>query len=382
VIFLDHRVTEQTSTRRLRIVKYRGSLHGTNEYPFLIDEEGISILPITSLSLDHGVSTERVSTGIARLDEMLGGRGYYKGSSVLVSGTSGTGKTSVAALLAESACQRGKRCLFFAFEESTDQILRNMRSIGVRLEPFVSKGLLEIITSRPTAYGLERHLLQMHKAVGRFQPDLVVVDPITNLVSVGTSPETRAMMTRLIDFLKARGTTSFFTSLTAGSEAIEESEVGISSLIDTWLSLQVLRSGGERNRTLTIIKSRGMAHSNQTAEFRLTSRGVELLDTYLGSAGVLTGSARLAQEAEDRAALAAASAEIERKQEERERRRKSVERQITELREQLAAEDSARGREIDEGMRRLDRLAAERNAMGLSRHAFASGGKQARGRRP
>ena len=294
VIFLDHRVAEQNSTRRLRVVKYRGSLHGTNEYPFLIDEGGISILPVSSLGLTHKAPSERIASGIPRLDEMLGGKGYYKGSTILVSGTAGTGKTSVAALLVQAACKRGERCLFFAFEESTAQLVRNMQSVDIQLEPYIKKGLLKVLPSRPTAHGLEMHLVSMHKAVNQFEPDVVVVDPITNLISVGNTPEIQSMMTRLIDFLKLRGTTTFFTSLTSGDSALEQSEVGISSLIDSWLMLQIVRSGGERNRTLTIIKSRGMAHSNQAVEYRLSDDGLHLVDTYVGAAGVLTGSARLA----------------------------------------------------------------------------------------
>jgi circadian clock protein KaiC len=375
VIFLDHRVNEQTSTRRLRVVKYRGSLHGTNEYPFLIDESGISILPVTSLGLDHRAPTDRISSGIPRLDEMLGGRGYFKGSTILASGTAGTGKTSIAALLAKSACERGERCLFFAFEESTDQLVRNMHSVGIHLEPYIEKGLLEVLPSRPTAHGLEMHLVSMHKAVSKFQPDVVVVDPITNLIAVGTTPETQSMMTRLIDFLKVRGATTFLTSLTAGGNDLEQTEVGISSLVDTWLLLQVVRSGGERNRTLTIIKSRGMAHSNQASEYRLSDAGFELVDTYLGTAGVLTGSARMAKEAEDEAAMAAGAEEIARKEEERERRRKALERRILELREQFVADDAALERDIDATARRRDRLAAERTAMARSRQAFTPRGE-------
>jgi circadian clock protein KaiC len=378
VIFLDHRMTEQTSTRRLRVVKYRGSLHGTNEYPFLIDQNGISILPVTSLGLTHKAPRERIPSGIPRLDQMLGGKGYFKGSTILVSGTAGTGKTSVAALLAKSTCERGERCLFFAFEESTDQLVRNMRSIGIQLEPFVEKGLLRILPSRPTVHGLELHLVKMHRAVSEFQPDVVVLDPITNLITVGTSAETTSMMTRLIDFLKMRGTTTFFTSLTTGGNDFEQSEVGISSLIDTWLMLQVVRSGGERNRTLTIIKSRGMAHSNQTSEYKLSDAGLEIVDTYLGATDVLTGSARLAREAEDSDALLIGAEDIARKEQERERRRSALERQIAELREQLESDDAALKQDIQESTRRRERLTAERAAMGLSRQAFTNGGNGSR----
>jgi circadian clock protein KaiC len=375
VIFLDHRVTEQTSTRRLRVVKYRGSVHGTNEYPFLIDDSGISILPVTSLGLNHNASTERISSGIPRLDEMLDGKGYFKASTILVSGIAGTGKTSVAALLARSACERGDKCLFFAFEESTNQLVRNMHSIGIYLESYIDRGLLKVAPSRPTAHGLETHLVSIHKTVNEFQPDLVILDPITSLVTAGTSPETKSMMIRLIDFLKTRETTTFFTSLISGAETVGEREVGISSLIDTWLSLQAVRSGGERNRTLTIIKSRGMDHSNQTAEYRLHDHGLELVDTYLGASSVLTGSARLAKEAEDQAAMVDESEEIAHKEKERERRRRSLEAQIAELREQFEAEEAALTRDIQKTGRRRNRLGNDRAAMAKSRHAFTAAGK-------
>lgn len=382
VIFLDHRVTGQTSTRRLRVVKYRGSLHGTNEYPFLIDESGMSILPVTSLGLQHEASSERIPTGIPRLDEMLGGRGYYRGSTVLVSGTAGTGKTSIAALLARAACERGEKCLYFAYEESADQLLRNMRSIGVDLQPYVERGLLRVLASRPTAHGLEMHLVSMHKVVSEFAPSVVIVDPITNLVSVGTRLETQSMLTRLIDFLKLRGITTFFTSLTPGGEATEETDVGISSLIDTWLLLSIVRSGGERNRTLTIVKSRGMAHSNQSVEYHLGARGLELLDTYLGAAGVVTGSARVAQEAADAAAASAIDDEIARKKEERRRRHRAVEAQIARLREDLASQDDELDRSIREDERQRERLTLARSKMAKSRGAFGTAAARSpRGRR-
>jgi len=371
VLFLDHRVNDQTSTRRLRVVKYRGSTHGTNEYPFLIDEGGISILPITSLGLGHKASRERVSSGIPRLDQMLGGKGYFKGGTILVSGTAGTGKTSVAAHLARATCQRGQRCLFLAYEESPDQLVRNMSSIGIDLEPLLRDGALRILATRPSAHGLELHLVATHKAIQQFQPDLVVVDPITNLVSVGTPGETQAMLTRLVDFLKLDGATACFTSLTSGDVESEMTEVGISSLVDTWLVLQIVRANGERNRTLSIIKSRGMAHSNQTAEFRLFDGGIELCDTFLGPSGVLTGSARLAQEATDRASALALDQEIARKEAERERRRRQVEQQIASLREDLAAQDADFERAIQEARNRRERVAEDRGEMARTRHQFA-----------
>ncbi len=335
---------------------------------------GISILPVTSLGLTHGASTERISSGIPRLDEMLGGKGYFKGSTVLVSGTAGTGKTSAAALLARAACERGERCLFFAFEESAAQLVRNMRSLGTRLEPYIENGLLRVLPSRPTANGLEMHLVSLHRAINAFKPQLVIVDPITNLVSAGSMSETTSMVTRLIDFLKLRGTTVFFTSLTSGGNDLEQSEVGISSLVDTWLMLEVVRVGGERNRTLTIVKSRGMAHSNQAREYVLSSKGLELVDAYLGPGGVLTGSARLAKEADDEAALATRAEEIARKQQEREQRRRLLEGKIAALREEFAVEDAALERSLREEAEKRDRLLSQRRAMAVSRQAFSHEG--------
>lgn len=373
VIFLDHRVTEQTSTRRLRVVKYRGSTHGTNEYPFLIDDTGISILPLTSLGLVHKVSNERVSSGIVRLDEMLGGRGYFKGSTILVSGSAGTGKTSIAALFAAAACRRGERCLFFSFEESAGQLVRNLRSIGLRLDRYLDASNLKVLASRPTSQGLEMHLVAMHKVVSDFQPDAIIVDPISSLVSAGSGSEAQSMLTRLIDFLKQHGITALFTSLNRGGDPLEHTEVGISSLIDTWLLLEMVRSSGERNRMLSIIKSRGMAHSNQGAEYRLSADGFELMDTYLGPSGVLTGSARVAREAEDRACVVRLNGDIARAQAERKRRRKLFQTKMVALQQEFAGEDLALDRAIEEEMRRRAALGACQAAMGSSRQAFARG---------
>lgn len=301
VIVLDHRVNNQISTRRLRVVKYRGSLHGTNEYPFLIGHAGISVLPITSLELTHGAPTRRIPTGVVGLDGMLGGKGYFRGSSILVSGAAGTGKSSLAAAFAVSACQRGERALYFAFEESPDQIIRNMRSIGIDLLPWVQKGLLLFRATRPNLQGLEMHLLEIHDRVREAKPRVVVLDPITNLISVGDQIEVRSMLTRLVDFLKRQEITTMFTSLTGGADSPEQSEVGISSLIDTWILLRNIEHGGERNRALFLLKSRGMPHSNQVREFQLSSRGIELLEVYAGPGALLTGAARVAQEARDTA---------------------------------------------------------------------------------
>ena len=302
VIVLDHRVTNQIATRRLRIVKYRGSKHATNEYPTMIDEQGLSVLPISSLGLHYPVSREFVSSGVDRLDAMLNGKGYYKGSSVLISGTAGTGKTSLAAAFVDHNCRAGHRCLYFSFEESPGQIIRNMSSIGFDLAAWVRSGLLKFEAVRPTLFGLENHLVNLHKLVEEYKPEMLVVDPVTNLIAVGQDIEITAMLTRLIDFLKNSQITLLFTSLTAGGGPQEQSNVAISSLMDTWLLLRMLESASERNRVLYVLKSRGMPHSNQMREFLLSDQGIQLLDVYAGPGAVLTGSARLAQEARDRVA--------------------------------------------------------------------------------
>ena len=313
VILLDHRVEDQLTTRRLRVVKYRGSSHGTNEYPFLIGKDGISLLPITSVGLLHGAPSERLSTGIDRLDNMLGGQGYYRGSTILFSGTAGAGKSSFAAQFAYAAPQRGERCLYVALEESQQQILRNMRSIGIDLQPAVAAGLLHFYSARPTLYGLERHLVMIHKLVQEIEPQLVIVDPVTNFTTVGNSLEVRAVLMRLVDYLKTLQVTALVTSLTNAGDNVEQSEVGISSLMDLWILLKMIETNGERNRGIYVLKARGTAHSNQIREFRLTDKGIEVLDTYMGSGGVLTGTARIAQEAADQAARLSQQLELERK---------------------------------------------------------------------
>jgi circadian clock protein KaiC len=367
VIALDHRVTEQASSRRLRVIKYRGSTHGTNEYPFLIDENGISVLPITSISLQHKASTERIPTGIARLDTMLGGAGYYCGSSVMVSGTAGTGKTSIAAHFADSACRRGERVIYFAFEESPSQIIRNMRSIGIDLEPWVQKGLLYFQANRPSFTGLEMQLILLHKAISTFKPQIVIVDPLNSFVIGGNETEVKAMLVRLVDFLKTNHITGLFTTLTFAGNALEHTELAISSLIDTWLLLRDIESGGERNRGLYVLKSRGMVHSNQIREFLLTGHGVELRDVYIGASGVLTGSARLVQEAQEQAAKLIRQQEIERRKLELERRSAALENQIAALHLEFEAHKNETLNLIRQEQAQEAQLAQERKNMGLSR---------------
>ncbi len=276
VILLDHRVTEQLSTRRLRIVKYRGSLHGTNEYPFLIGRSGISVLPITSLALDHAASSDRVSSGIKELDEMLGNKGFFRGSSILVSGTAGSGKTSLAATFVDAACRRGKRCLYFAFEESPSQIIRNMASIGLDIAPHVKKGLLRFHATRPSLYGLEMHLVTVHDLIRETEPEIVVFDPITDFITIGSVLEVKSAVTRIIDHLKNTGITTMLTSITSEEQGTDQSLVGISSLIDTWISVRNLEDSGERRRGIFILKSRGMSHSSEIRPFLLTDNGIEI----------------------------------------------------------------------------------------------------------
>jgi circadian clock protein KaiC len=366
VILLDHRVIDQVSTRRLRVVKYRGSAHGTNEYPFLIDEQGFSILPITSLGLQHEVSNERIPTGVAALDDMFGGKGYYRGSTVLISGTAGSGKSSLAAHFVHAACDRGERCLYFSFEESQQQILRNMRSIGLDLGRYVKKGLLQFHSTRSTVFGLERHLVTCHKLVQEFRPDAVILDPIGTLTMAGSLSDTTLMLTRLMDFLKSEGITAVWTSLTSGREE-EMTDVSISSVVDTWLLLRDIELGGERNRALYVLKSRGMAHSNQIREFLLTDSGIELADVYLGPEGVLTGSARQAQEAREAAATLARRQETEAKQRELNRRRQALEARITAMRADFESERAELEKSIGEEQARDEVIREDRQRMAVSR---------------
>ena len=381
VILLDHRVREQISTRRLQIIKYRGSTHGTNEYPFLIDEHGISVLPITSIALEHQASSERISSGIKRLDAMLGGKGYYRGTSVLVSGMAGTGKSSLAAHFVDAACRRGERCAYFATEESPDLIMRNMRSIGIDLGSWVKKGLLSFDATRPTFHGLEMHLLRMHKLVRETNARVVVVDPITSYISLGDTLEVKSMLSRLIDFFKAHQITAFFTSLTEGGSALEQSEVGISSLMDTWILLRHIESNGERNRGIWVLKSRGMPHSNQIREFVFTEHGIELVDVYLGAEGVLTGTARAAQEAKETAAALVRRQDLERKGRALEHRKKALEAKIAALRAEFETEKAEMEKDIIEQKHHEGVLEQDRAAMAKSRKADASSNNRPNGQK-
>src|SRR3984957_14964355 len=368
VLFLDNRVDNQVTTRRLRVAKYRGSVHGTNEYPFLIDALGISVLPVTSAGLAHTASDVVISTGVPGLNQMLGVGGFYRGTSVLVTGTAGTGKTSLAAHFAESVCARDERCLYFAFEESPAQITRNMRSIGLDLQPRIDSGLLKFEAARPSLFGLEMPLARMYREIEEFAPAAVVLDPISALR--GETGDVHSMLLRIIDLLKKQGITAFLTNLLV-PRGMDHADAGVSSLMDTWISLVQLESNGERNRGIYVLKSRGMNHSNQIREYQLTSQGVKLVDAYLGSAGVLTGSARITQEAADAASVARRAQESERHRREIRRKRASLERQISDLRASLEAEEeeARKALEYEEELER--RMRADRQAMAVLRGGSA-----------
>lgn len=369
VIALDHRVHDQITTRRLRIVKYRGSTHGTNEYPFLVNHDGISLLPVTAVGLLHDASTERVSTGVPRLDTMLGGKGFFRGSSVLLSGTAGTGKTTLVLHAVRAACERGERCLYFAFEEAPSQIRRNLRSVGINLARYEKRGLLRFVAGRPTAVGLEMHLLSMVRELEAYQPALVVVDPVNSFVSSGNQTEVKTMLVRLIDYFKSQQVTAILTNLTTGGTAMEHTDAEVSSLIDTWLLLRDFESDGERNRSLLILKSRGMAHSNQVREFLITDGGIELRDVYLGPGGVLTGSARLNQETQELAERTARGQEISRLRRALESKRRALDSKVAALRAEFDAEQAETERTLQQLEAKEKRLDQARREQAKSRHA-------------
>ena len=369
VILLDHRVENQTSTRLLRVVKYRGSKHGTNEYPFLIGSSGLSVLPLSSLRLEHKAPTQRISTGVPRLDTMLGGKGFYRGSSILVSGGAGTGKSSLAAHFVRAACQRGERALYMASERSTEEVLRNMRSIGIDLEPFVKRGLLRFCALRAATFGMETHLLTVHNLLRAFKPKVMVVDPITNFASLGTESEVNSMVTRLIDMIKSCQITALLTSFTSANSSPDFSEVGVSSQMDTWLLLRNLESNGERNRGMYVVKSRGMAHSNQIRAFVLSDNGIRLLDVYVGSSGLLTGSARMTQEATEQAEATEREQRLKQKGSELKQIRQQLEAKIASMRSEYEFEEKNLLTDVREMEMRGKQIALDRAEMSRARKA-------------
>jgi circadian clock protein KaiC len=367
VISLDHRVVDQVTTRRIRVVKYRGTTHGTNEYPFLIEKDGISIWPITSVQVEHKASHERIPTGIERLDTMLGGKGFYRGSSILLSGTAGTGKTSLSATFADATCRRGERCLYFSFDESPSQVIRNTHTIGLDLEHWVKKGRLQLYNARPFYHGLETHLARKIQSITQFAPAVVIIDPISGLDTTGTALEIKAALMRLLDWLKQKGITVMLTDLTVDCSALERTGAAISSLVDTWLVLQDLETNGERNRGLHVLKSRGMGHSNQVREFVVTATGIKLTDVYIGPSGMLVGSARVAQEARERAERVRGAEEVERQQLALDCKRAALEGQIASLRAEFSAEETVITRTFSQDKLREASLVLDAAAMGLSR---------------
>ena len=365
VVLLDNRVVDQVTTRRLRVVKYRGSAHGTNEYPFLIDEQGISVFPVTSAGLDHQTSDEVVSSGIGQLDEMFDRRGFFRGSSILFSGLAGTGKTTFAASFIDACCRKGERCLYFAFEESPKQIVRNMESIGVTLGTHIASDLLRFEAARPSLYGVEMHLAKMHRDINLFKPSIVVVDPISAFR--GPATEVNSILLRLIDLLKSHGITALFTSLASVEESMDDADHCISSLMDQWVSLSNTSSNGERNRILYLLKARGMGHSNQLREYQITSQGINVIPAYIGAAGVLTGSARVTQEASEREESAAAKQDAETRIRVLKRSREIVERQIEDMRAELEdAEKEALGLSTQRTLRQSI-IASDRSVMAKRR---------------
>ena len=373
VILLEHRVLNQVSTRLLRVIKYRGSLHGTNEYPFLIDEEGISVLPVTSLLLNRETNSKRVSSGIPSLDTMLGGKGFFNGSSILISGTAGTGKTSIAAYFADGTCRRKERCQFFAFEESPQQIVRNMRSIGIDLQKHMDSGLLQIRASRPTLHGLESHLVAIHKQVKRFKPHTVILDPITNLTTVGTLAEVKSMLIRLLDFLQNEGITVMFTALVLEEERLARTHEGISSIVDAWLLVRDIEGNGERNRAMYIMKSRGMNHSNQVREFIITDHGIELVDVYLGPDGILVGSSRESQQLIEATSVQLRHHALGQKNRELERKRKVLESKIAALREEFESMQDELNKTFVEDELRTQIMGRNRQALTQKRNVGNNG---------
>ena len=371
VILLDNRVEDQITTRRLRIVKFRGSAHGTNEFPFLLDDHGITVVPLSSAGIGHVISDDLVSTGVPGVDAMLGPHGIYRGSSVLISGVAGSGKSILGASFAAAICASGERCMFFSFEEAAEQLVRNVASGGVELEQYIESGLLRIETKRPSSYGFEMHLAHMQRELDRFRPTAVIIDPVTSFR--GPDSEVHALLLRMLDMLKTRGITTIFTSLTSSYERTSQSDFGLSSLMDVWVSLVDIESNGERNRGLYVLKSRGMNHSNQIREYLLTNDGVKLVDAYLGVAGVLTGSARLAQQAQATIESLHQREEIARRRREIASRRAVTERQIAELQVEIESQEAEVVRLIAQDERRETVFESDRVAMGASRGVQANG---------
>ena len=367
VILLDHRVQNQISTRRMRIVKYRGSAHATNEIPFLIDQDGFSVLPVSALGLGHHVSTERISSGVPDLDAMLSGGGFYRGSSILLSGVAGSGKSSLAACFAAAACRAGERALYFSFEESAEQTVRNMRSIGIDLQPHIDSGALRYTAARPTLYSLEMHLAVILREIERVKPSIVVLDPISAFIGSGDGLEVHAMMLRIVDYLKSAQITAVFNHLTDVLEGSARTEVGLSSLMDAWILLLNRESGGEFNRELYLLKARGISHSNQVREFVMSNSGIRLVPPYVGGGQALTGTARVAEEARRQQEETRRRTEVETLAEQLEQRRRKATAEIEALQAELAADEAQLRRVLESEKDYLRQLELDQQKIQISR---------------
>ena len=368
VINVSISIEERVASRKLRIVKYRGSSHGSNEYPFVIDGEGFSLIPITSARLEHKVSLARVSSGIPRLDTMLGGAGFYHGSVIMISGTSGTGKTTFMAHFADAACRRNERVVYFSFEESPDQIIRNMSSVGLNLEQWVKKGLLVIESRRTTQCGLDMHLVLAQNLIAGHAPKVVILDPVTSFLDIANSSDVKRIVMKFVDHMKSHGITTMFGSFTPSGLPSEVSVVNISSLIDSWILLRDLENNGERNRGVYILKSRGMNHSNQVREFLISDHGVEICDVYIGTGGVATGGARLNMLAQEKALGIKLQEEIELRQFDLENKRNVLDSKIAAMRAEFAAQEASNLKMIAQDKNRRTQVSADRTAMGKVRN--------------
>lgn len=369
VILLDHRVDNQISTRRLRIVKYRGTSHGTNEYPFLIDEDGFTVLPVSLIGLNHKVSDERVSTGVADLDAMLTGGGFHRGTSILLSGVAGSGKSSLAAAMVDATCRAGERALYLSFEESSQQATRNMRSVGLDLGRWIAEGRLRYQATRPTFYSLEMHLAIVLREVARFRPSVVVLDPISAFTDYGDRAEVQSMLLRIVDYLKSEGITGVFTHLMQGGDELIRTDAGLSSLMDAWILLLNREMNGEFNRELYLLKARGMRHSNQVREFVMSETGIRLIPPYLGEGKALTGSARVVEEARQRRQDEERRVGAERARAQIEQRRRRARAQMEILEAELAADEAELSTLLGDEERLQQQLSADRRKIATSRRA-------------
>ena len=348
LMHLDNRTDGNYQTREIQVVKCRGINHYTGKSPFIINSEGMSIRPLITADFDYKVLKSRVSTGIADIDNMLGGKGLYRGSTVYITGPSGAGKTSISSSFANGACSRGERALFLAFEESSDQIIRNMKSIGLSLDKWVNEKLLYFYTARATTNSLEGHLDNIMTMVREVEPTCVVLDPISAFRPIANENETKLMLIRLNDYLRARKITTVFTALSSDGEYSEHADVQLSSIADTWIVVRIMDYKGERNNVMQLMKSRGMSHSRQMKEMYFTGNGLKLQNVYQGPEGVLTGAARIGQEKYEKLKEARNVIEIDKNRKKIERKKSLLEASIEALKHEYEEELEALHAAIEE----------------------------------